>query len=248
MIFLAVDTSLQATSVAIMEIGATSEKHILAEQYLNVPLTHSETTQSLVESCLASANLALKDVDCFVAITGPGSFTGLRIGVTLVKTLAATQNKPCVAVNSLAALAYKVTRLFRNEANTIVVPLIDARNERVFAQVFVRSESLIPTQALAFSDLLDLLQRQFKPEKSQVIFVTSTDLPFFAKYAAQLAEFQTFQLFKTELTAAKAVDHVADEYIDHTCEFLAYNDLQPNYYAVSQAERNKVLLVTEHSK
>lgn len=238
--FLAIDTSLQATSAAIMEIGATSTKMLLAEQYLNVDLTHSETTQCLVESCIKNAHLQLSDIDYFVAVTGPGSFTGLRIGVTLTKTLAATQKKPCIAVNSLSVLAYKLRKIYRSDPRTMIIPLIDARNERVFAQVIAQNKLLYETQGIAFADLLDSLLRKFRGE-CQLIFVSTGDLPFFAKYANSLANFRSFYLIKHELTAAKALDLVAEDYIKHTCQFLPYNDLQPNYYALSQAERSRQL-------
>lgn len=239
MIFLAVDTSLQATSVAIMEIDQAGTKKVLASEYLNVNLTHSETTQALVESSLASSNLSLKDVDYFVAVTGPGSFTGLRIGVSLVKTLACTQKKPCIAVNTLSALAYETATVFKNDSHTLIVPLIDARNERVFAKIISSTEVLMETQGLAFKDLLALLERDFAKTEKKVIFVTCSNLAFFVKYKEELANLKTWQLLETELTAQKALTFLSEAYVANKCKIINYNDLQPNYYALSQAERSK---------
>lgn len=240
MIFLAVDTSLQATSVAIMEITLTKVTKILAEQYLNVELTHSETTQFILEKCLSDARLELKDIDYFVAVTGPGSFTGLRIGVTLVKTLAATQKKECIAVNSLSALAYDVERHFHDDAKTLVVPMIDARNERVFAEVINKHKIVYPPQGIAFEDLLKLLQQKYKSKECSLLMVTVSHLPYMYKYADALANFKEFNMIETEVTATKALYLVAEMYKEHVCTFVHYNDLQPNYYALSQAERSKL--------
>ena len=123
---LAIDTSNRPLSVAILE-----DKRLLAETTTNVLRNHSTTLMPIVEDLLKKAATTIQEIDRFVVAKGPGSYTGLRIGVTTAKTFAFTLNKELVGVSSLKVLAanYKNT-------NRIIVPLFDARRQNVFAGVY----------------------------------------------------------------------------------------------------------------
>jgi len=90
---LALDTSALVAAVAVME-----DDRLLAEYMLNHRKTHSQQLVAMIREVLASLELAPKDIDVFAASTGPGSFTGLRIGVTTVKAMAYATGKPVVSV------------------------------------------------------------------------------------------------------------------------------------------------------
>ena len=97
---MALDASTQVASVALME-----EDVLVQEASLNVGLTHSETLMRLAEQALSESGWGPEQIDAFAAVTGPGSFTGLRIGVAAVKGLAQATGKPAVGVGTLETLA-----------------------------------------------------------------------------------------------------------------------------------------------
>ena len=103
---LAVDSSAVSASAAIVEDGK-----VLGEFYLNTSLTHSQTLMPMVENVLECTRIPLSDIDLFAVSSGPGSFTGIRIGVASVKGLAMAQKKPCVGVSTLEAMAYNAAHL-----------------------------------------------------------------------------------------------------------------------------------------
>ena len=98
---LAVESSATAASAAVWADGA-----LRAESFACTRLTHSQTLLPMIADMLRSARLTLDDVDAFAVAAGPGSFTGVRIGVSAVKGLAFGRRKPCVAVSTLEAMAY----------------------------------------------------------------------------------------------------------------------------------------------
>ncbi|SHI50837.1 tRNA threonylcarbamoyladenosine biosynthesis protein TsaB [Malonomonas rubra DSM 5091] len=123
---LAVDTSSMTGSVALCE----GDK-LVAESLLNVRATHSEKLLQQIDLLLQEAGWKLNDVDLLVAVTGPGSFTGLRIGIATVKGLAQVLNKPVVGVSSLQMVALNVP------VNPLpVCVFIDARKKEVYTQQF----------------------------------------------------------------------------------------------------------------
>ncbi|MBR2613694.1 MAG: tRNA (adenosine(37)-N6)-threonylcarbamoyltransferase complex dimerization subunit type 1 TsaB, partial [Clostridia bacterium] len=100
---LAVDSSALVASAALCEDGK-----LLAEYTVNNKNTHSETLLPMIESLLSFFSLDVKDIDLFAVSSGPGSFTGVRIGAATVKGLAFASGKACVGVSTLEALAYNL--------------------------------------------------------------------------------------------------------------------------------------------
>ena len=123
---LAMDSTATAASVALMEDGC-----LLGEFYMNVKLTHSQTLLPMAEQLLACTQVALQDIGLFAVSAGPGSFTGVRIGVSAVKGLALAQSKPCVGVSTLEAMAYNAGQL-----DGIACCLMDARCGQVYGALF----------------------------------------------------------------------------------------------------------------
>lgn len=104
---------------------------IIAEEFLNTKHTHSQTLLPMVESMLKNAGVSLADVDIIAVTAGPGSFTGLRIGIAAVKGMAMGAEKPCVAVSTLEAIAYNFTSF-----EGIVCACMDARCSQVYNALF----------------------------------------------------------------------------------------------------------------
>ncbi len=122
---LAIDTSSKICSVAILENEETIE-----EINLDNGRTHSENLMPMIAEILAKNNLKLENIDLISCSIGPGSFTGIRIGVASVKAMAEVNQIPVVGVTSLETLA----RI--DESNKTKVALIDARNNQVYGGIF----------------------------------------------------------------------------------------------------------------
>ncbi len=125
-IILAADSTATVATVAVRRGGET-----LREITVNSGNTHSVTLLPMVEEVLADCGISLSDVDIFAVSQGPGSFTGVRIGTSLVKGLAFRDEKPCVGVSTLDALAYNL-----REYKGIVCPCMNARREQVYTAIF----------------------------------------------------------------------------------------------------------------
>jgi len=128
---LCIDTSSSAGSVVLI-----CKEGILGELYVDSPQTHSARLLMGIDAVLKSANRTISDIDAFAVISGPGSFTGIRIGLTTVKGLAEALRKPVVPITSFAAWVEKYPHL-----QGILVPLIPARRGEVYASVYERKGS-----------------------------------------------------------------------------------------------------------
>lgn len=130
----------------------TDGTKVLGESFANVGLTHSQTLMPMVESVLKSTGTDIKDIDVFSVSAGPGSFTGVRIGVSALKGLADAQDKPCFAVSSLECIAYP----FR-DFDGLVCPVMDARCNQVYTAVFENGNRIINDDAILIDELKEKL-------------------------------------------------------------------------------------------
>lgn len=122
---LALDTSTHMASCAVID-----ENMVLGEYSLNQDFSHSEKLVPMIKEILDSLNLELSQIDLYGVSLGPGSFTGLRIGVATIKAFAHLFDKPVVGVSTMEALAFNLPY------NKIVVPMIDARRDRVYTGIY----------------------------------------------------------------------------------------------------------------
>ena len=123
---LALESSAKAASCAVFEDG-----QVLASAWQSAGLTHSRTLLPMVEDMLRNSGCALRDVDGIAVAAGPGSFTGLRIGVASAKGLAWGAEKPCVPVSTLEAMAWPLAHL-----EGVTVCAMDARRQQIYNAVF----------------------------------------------------------------------------------------------------------------
>lgn len=147
MLILAMDSTAVAASVALLSDGAP-----LAAFHLNNGNTHSETLLPMAESVLRCTGKTVNDIDLFAVSAGPGSFTGVRIGVATVKGLAFGKGKPCVGVSTLEALAENLV-----PTGGLLCPVMNARRGQVYNALF-RVENgaltrLCPDRALSVEEL-----------------------------------------------------------------------------------------------
>ena len=157
MLILAFESSARAASVALVEDGR------LISQYSQCSgLTHSRTLLPMAEDMLKNAELNLQDVDLIAVAHGPGSFTGIRIGVSTVKGLAWAADKPCVGVSTLEAMAWHGLA-----AGGLVCPVMDARRSQVYNALFEirdgRPQRLCPDRPIALAELAEDVKKLDAP-------------------------------------------------------------------------------------
>lgn len=152
---LALDTSTHMASCTVMD-----KDKVLGEYSLNQDFSHSEKLVPMIEEIFNNLDFGIKDIDLFGVALGPGSFTGLRIGVATIKAFAHLFNKPVVGVSTIEALAFNLP------FNEIVVPMIDARRDRVYTGIYswVGSElkTLMEADALEMDTLLEKLDSEYE--------------------------------------------------------------------------------------
>ena len=148
---LALETSAKSVSCAVVEDGAP-----LASAYQCTGLTHSRTLLPMVDAMLKNADLTLEDIGAIAIAAGPGSFTGLRIGIAAVKGLAWAADKPCLGVSTLEAMAQTAAHI-----DGLIVGAMDARRAQIYNAVFEAKDGaltrLIPDRAISLEALADEL-------------------------------------------------------------------------------------------
>ena len=154
---LAIETSTLTAEVAIARgaIGAAPDAIEIASHGVSGANTHSEVLLGLVDAALRDAKLELGDVDAVAVGAGPGSFTGLRIGMAMAKGLAFATGRPLYALSSLAAMAMEC-HLEHHRDDRIIVPILDARRREVFIGAYrvraSRAEILAPESVMPPAD------------------------------------------------------------------------------------------------
>ena len=157
MLILAFESSAKAASVALCRDG-----HLISQYSQCSGLTHSRTLLPMAEDMLKNAELTLRDVDLIAVAHGPGSFTGIRIGVSTVKGLAWAGDKPCVGISTLEAMAWHGLA-----AGGVVCPVMDARRSQVYNALFEikdgRPQRLCPDRPIALAELAEDVKKLDAP-------------------------------------------------------------------------------------
>ncbi|MFQ5465686.1 MAG: tRNA (adenosine(37)-N6)-threonylcarbamoyltransferase complex dimerization subunit type 1 TsaB [Thermodesulfobacteriota bacterium] len=157
MITLAIDTSSASGSVALVDDGRLAAEWTVGDVGL-----HARWLSRSIAAFLASAGCAAGDVDLFALTTGPGSFTGLRIGVSAVKGLAWTLGRPVAGVSTLEAIAMNVPY-----AGRLVCPVLDARKKEVYAALYrldgPEAVAVMPDSAMSPAALFERIERLCGP-------------------------------------------------------------------------------------
>ena len=142
---LVIDTSGPVCGVAVLE----NEK-VLCEYTVQNRNTHSANLMPMTEAALASSGLSVRDLDAVAAVTGPGSFTGVRIGVATAKGLAHGAGIPCIAVDALESLCCSAGAF-----DGVVCPIQDARAGQVYGAAFRNGERLLQDEPLKLEEFLE---------------------------------------------------------------------------------------------
>lgn len=144
---LALDSSAVSASACVLEDG-----RILGEYFVNIKQTHSQTLMVMAQGVLQSTGIPLDSIDLFAVSAGPGSFTGVRIGVACVKGMAMARQKPCAGVSTLAAMAENL-----RDVTGVVCAVMDARCQQVYNALFQVENGVVTRltedRAIAIADL-----------------------------------------------------------------------------------------------
>ena len=145
------------TSTMMGAVGIVDGDSLIAELRTNIELTHSERLMMHIDSLLKSAHLTLADIDGFAVTLGPGSFTGLRIGITAVKAMAYATGKPVAGVQTLDILADNLPY-----AKYQVCPILDARKKLVYAAIYKSTDTkrmtLMPGSVMTPEELAEKIE------------------------------------------------------------------------------------------
>ena len=239
---LAVDTSTAMASAALLIDGKPAG-------VINIEdgKTHSEKLVPMIEEILSNAGLLPGDIDYFAASIGPGSFTGLRIGVTTVKVMAfasctgdtVKQEKNCIAVPTLDALSYNC-----KDFNGIICPMIDARNDQVFTALYTGGDGgtkrISEYMAKPIGELtLDIKQACETENTDQIILVGDAATKHEAFFKANIEGLNCAAATEDKLLAnAVSVGEIAWQYAKEG-KSISHFDLVPNYFRKSSAEQAK---------
>ena len=155
---LALETSAKAVSAAVAENGK-----ILCSGYQDTGLTHSRTLMPIVEHILKNTGMTMAQIDAVAVAAGPGSFTGIRIGVSAAKGLAFATDKPAIAVSALASMARNVAF-----CDGLIICAMDARRNQIYNALFEakngRLTRLTEDRAIALADLTEELRNDPRPK------------------------------------------------------------------------------------
>ena len=224
----ALDASGKSCSVAIIK-----DKDIIFESVLNVGLTHSGTLLVQVDNAFTGTMLTPNDIDFYAVTVGPGSFTGLRIGIATIKGLAFMGKARCIEVSTLEALSYGVTI-----PDTVIVPVIDARRNRVYTTIYNQKGSgeLIKIAEDSIVDIEDL-PNMLSDIKEKIIFVGDA-----ANICYEYTKDKILSLVTPMVDGyikGGAVAKVALKKLKSD-ETVSAAELIPVYMQLSQAERERI--------
>lgn len=222
---LAVDTSATAASVAVAE-----ENKLIGEFSINTALTHSQTLMPMVDELLKNTGLSVNDIDAVAVNAGPGSFTGVRIGVAAVKGIAFPKNLPCVSVSTLESMAYN---MLGNDC--IVCSVMDARCSQVYNALFrvkgCTVTRMTDDRALSLTDLKNELRNI-----NEKVVLVGDGAVLCSKFLGEELENIMLAPFNNRIQTASSVAYAAFEKINNG-ETVKSDELMPVYLRLPQAQR-----------
>ena len=217
---LALDSTAKTSSVAVLENDT-----LLGLYSANIPNTHSETLLPMVKSILESLKLTNEDIDAYAVSEGPGSFTGVRIGVATIKGLALGRNKPCVGVSTIEALYENLA-----DYDGIMCPIMNARRGQVYTGAFLNGKRIVDDCCMMLSDLIPILEKYGEPihfNGDGYELVLENNIANF-RHTPELLRYQN----------AYSVGKVAYNKIKSS-EYISDTDLRVEYLRKAQAERER---------
>lgn len=239
---LGIDTSSKRCTTCILD-----NNNVIIELHSDDEKTHSQTLMPLIDQMFKTANLTLKDINLLACCIGPGSFTGVRIGISTAKAFADVYNFPTVGVSSLEGLAYNikninVTNLIQESTNEtvensilnnpfIICSIIDAKNENVYYGLF--DENYNELEELSTCSIYDLINK-LKNYNKTVAFVGDGAISYNEILKSSIPSAIFFEGEKNIASSISIAKFAYTKYVNGS-----YNSsLSPMYLKKSQAERS----------
>ena len=225
---LAVECSATPASVAILE-----DDKLIASAYTNVKLTHSQTLMPMIEGALSSSKTDINEIDGFAISSGPGSFTGIRIGISAVKGLAAVKKTPCVAVSTLLSMAQNYS-----DTDCIICAVMDARCNQLYNAIFDIENGeitrLCEDRALMCDELLEEI-KNISQSSDKCVIIVGDGADIFYNAAKDIKNIKKAHPIRQYQNAVGVGFASLDAF--KKGETLSPNDLLPFYLRLPQAER-----------
>lgn len=212
-----------STSSNIASVSISENDDCILELNINNNKTHSETLMPLINELFKTTGSNLSDIDAVACDIGPGSFTGIRIGISSIKAIAESLNIPVIGVSSLEALAYNI----QNANCKTICSLIDARNNQVYCGIFDKNYNLLENYLA--DDINVVMQTLNKYE--DIIFVG--DGAILHKNLLKIENFKSYNVIHSKNIAKCAYNKFKNNNIKTA------DTIMPLYLRKSQAERMK---------
>jgi tRNA threonylcarbamoyladenosine biosynthesis protein TsaB len=226
MIILAVDTTTSTGSVALLK-----ETNLIAEVNIDSSSTYSERLLPAVDFLLKTNKMSIQDIDGFAVAVGPGSFTGIRIGLSTVKSFSFASGKPVAGVSGLKALAEKL----RHSQAHLLCPLLDAKKGEIYAALFEsKGDKLFEV----------VPQGVYSPDRFFSLLPSHRIVSFIGN-GVEVYRKKIFQYFKDKARLSHRSQFIAHEVGRLGYELLkrkkgkSAEELEPLYFRKSQAEENR---------
>lgn len=224
---LAIDTSSLVATVAIME-----DDNLLSEYTINSPMTHSQKLMPMMEELLKNNDMKIKDIDMIAVSLGPGSFTGVRIGVSTVKGLAHPFKTPIMGVSSIEAMAMNIPY-----CDKLICPIMDARRNQVYTGIYTwKGQELVELQNNVPLTVDELVER-LKSTDREVVFLGDGIKKYRDVLKESLGDKAYFASGYVNMQRASAVGELARIKHLQGVETQSYDQLEPVYLRKSEAER-----------
>lgn len=227
---LAVDTSSKNCSVAIVEVYENKNYNIIAFENSDDEKTHSQKLMPIIDKVFKEHNLTLKDMDLLACCVGPGSFTGIRIGIATMKAFADVTNIKTVSVTSLESLSYNI------EEDGIIIPIINCKNNNVYSAIFSKENNTYKQIGENIADNIDNAINLYKAnaENKNITFVGDGSILYKDLLTSKLSNKLIFSNKNTQSSISLA-KCAYDKYLEGL--YGDSNNLSPLYLRKSQAER-----------
>lgn len=221
---LAIDTTTKKANVGV------KTPNLVKVKCTDNEVTHSEKLLPLIDKTLAECNLNIKEIDCIATTTGPGSFTGIRIGLATTKALAKVTGVKIYAINSLSLLAHSVDN---TQKYKLIVSLIDAKNNRAYSAIYLAQnifEPVIASQNKCLNEIFEDVAKICINNNicENEVLVISDTLNIFENIPDKYLKTHTLLNIKKLLDLAS-----------HSSTFTDYLKLDATYVRSSEAERTK---------
>ena len=221
---LGIDTSTHSTSVCVID-----DDKFICEYTVNTKKTHSQKLMVMIESMIKESDLSIKDIDAIAICIGPGSFTGLRIGMATAKAISHVNNLPIIGVNSLEILAGNM-----NLCDKKICSILDAQRNQVYTGRYkFENGSIVEIQPVDVVEIEKLLEEISKDNEEWILVGEAV-----YKYQDKIKEIKNINIPvpSHNVTKASSLCSIAMEKFNNNIDIHNCYDINPMYIRKSQAE------------